>query len=570
MPIRYYQREAVDSIFDYWSENDGNPLVDMATGVGKSFTLATLFEELIRDYPGLRLLNVVHVIELVLGNYGEFLGVCPFAPAGVYAAAAGRRDAGAQVLFAQLQSVHSKALEIGHVDVLAIDEVHLVPTKDNTMYRTFIADLLAINPDMKIVGLSATPFRLDSGRLDEGDDKLFDRVVYTYGIRKGIDDGYLTPITSKQVETNYDVTGVRRAMGEYKASDYSAAVDSDALNRKVAQEVLDTEGHRKKALLFFRGVEHAERMCAEFQRLGRRVEVVHGGTPGGLRRKLIEQLKAGELWGLCNDNVLSTGTNIVGVDLIVDGYRTMSAVRYIQRAGRGTRVVYPPGFDAEAGDADARRAAIASWIKPNCRYMDFAGNIREHGPVDMIEPKKPGKGEGEAPVKVCPSCFEIVHASARRCTCCGHEFDFEEKPRFEATADTAPILSVVTAEWLPVRQRRFRYHEKIGGTPSVRAEFTSGLTTYKTWLCPQHSGFAKSKADRWWKSHGGAVPFPSTVDEWLSREAELLPTAEIAIKPKPGSKFMDVSDFRAAANDNASNDNVPAQWASDLDDDIPF
>ncbi len=99
----------------------------------------------------------------------------------------------AQILFAQLQTVYNKAAQFGHVDVRAIDEVQLVPNDGNTMYRQFIDALLMINPDMKIVGLSATPFRLDSGRLDEGDDRLFDKVVYTYCIRQGIDDGYPLP-----------------------------------------------------------------------------------------------------------------------------------------------------------------------------------------------------------------------------------------------------------------------------------------------------------------------------------------------------------------------------------------
>lgn len=572
MALRYYQRSAIDATFDYWQENDGHPLIDLATGTGKAMVNGVLMQELRAGWGDMRLMSVTHVQEIVEANYKEFVGVDPFAPAGIYASALGRRDTRAQMLFGQMQSVYNKANSIGHVDVLLVDECHMIPTKDTTMYRTFIAELMAINPDMKMVGLSATPYRLDSGRLDEGDDKLFDRVVYTYGIRQGVDDGYLTPLSSKPLSTNYDVTGVRTSMGDFKASDYRAAVDSDGLNRLVAEEVLDVEGHRNKALLFFRGVEHCARMRDEFQRRGRKVEMVHGGTPNGERRRLINALKSGELWGICNDNTMSTGTNVVGIDLIVDGYRTKSAPRYVQRAGRGTRVVYPPGFDPEAVDAEARRAAIAGYIKPNCRYMDFAGNIKEHGPVDMIEPRRPGKGQGEAPVKICPSCFEINHASVRRCSCCGHEFDIEEKPRFEARSDTAPILSVTTAEWLPVRNRKFRYHEKLGGLPSVRVELSSGLTTYKTWLCPQHTGFAKSKADRWWRQHGGATPFPATVDEWLSREGELVATAEIAIKPKPGSKYFDVVDFKpAAANDNApvaANDN--RQLADILEDDVPF
>lgn len=574
MALRYYQRESIDATFSYWQENDGHPLIDLATGTGKAMVNGVLMQELRAGWGDMRLMSVTHVQEIVEANYKEFVGVDPFAPAGIYASALGRRDTRAQMLFGQMQSVYNKANSIGHVDVLLVDECHMIPTKDTTMYRTFIADLMAINPDMKMVGLSATPYRLDSGRLDEGDDKLFDRVVYTYGIRQGVDDGYLTPLSSKPLSTNYDVTGVRTSMGDFKASDYRAAVDSDGLNRLVAEEVLDVEGHRNKALLFFRGVEHCARMRDEFQRRGRRVEMVHGGTPNGERRRLINALKSGELWGIVNDNTMSTGTNVVGIDLIVDGYRTKSAPRYVQRAGRGTRVVYPPGFDPEAVDAEARRAAIAGHIKPNCRYMDFAGNIKEHGPVDMIQPRRPGKGLGEAPIKICAACFEENHASARICRLCGAPFDIEEKPRFEAKSDTAPILSTSAASpdhWIPVTRRRFRYHEKLGGSPSVKIEYTSGLSTYPSWMPVEHPR-AKFLADKYWDKHGGQRPFPKTVDEWLSRTGELRETAEISIAPSNTyKKKWDVKDYHAvAANDNAtvaSNDNNPAEL---LADEIPF
>jgi DNA repair protein RadD len=570
--LRYYQHEAKQAVFDYWDETPGHPLIVAATGTGKSIIQASFTLDLLEGWSDLRVMNTTHVVELVESNYKELLGLSTFAPAGVWASSLGRSDRNSQILFTQIQTVHDKAQQIGHVDVLEIDEAHLVPFKQTTMYRTLIDGLLEVNPDMKIVGLTATDFRLDGGRLTEGDGKLFDKVVYEYGIRRGIDDGYLTPITSKPVETNYDLTGVGKSMGEYKASDYRAAVDTDLLNARIVQEVLDTEGRRKKALIFCRGVEHAGRIRDAFKAAGRAVELVHGGTPSGERRRLIADLKSGKLWGLVNDNILSTGTNIVGCDLIVDLYKTLSAVRYVQRVGRGTRVIYPPGFDPEAVDDVARRAAIASYIKPNTRYMDFAGNIKEHGPVDMISPRKPGKGDGEAPIKVCPCCHEIVHASVRVCWSCDTPFEFEEKPRFAAHADTAPILSSVEPDWLPVRSRKFKYHEKIGGTPSVMVEYMSGFTAYRHWLCPQHASGAKYRSDKWWLLHGGKTPLPRTVDDFLSRTSELRDTAEIAVKPKPGSKYWDIADTRPA-NDNAptaSNDNAPADWAADLDDQIPF
>ena len=521
--LRYMQREAIDAIMGAWAEQPGNYAVDMATGIGKSITMGCMTMEVVQEYRDIRVMNVTHVVELVEGNYLELLGLWQAAPAGIYAAALNRRDRRAQVLYAQLQTVWNRADEIGHVDILEIDEVHLVPANADTMYRKLINDLLAINPDMRIAGFTATPYRLDSGRIDEGEGKIFDSIVYTYGIRQGIDDGYLTPITSKPVDFTLDVSGVGKSMGDYKKGALQAAVDKESLTRAIIEEVMDVEGGRRKALFFCAGIEHATHMRDIIRETGKTCEVLSGTTPRGERRSIIEAYKRGDIWGICNDNVMSTGTNVPGIDLIVDTAPTASAGRYAQRVGRGTRVIYPPGFDPEATDAAGRRAAIAAGIKPNCRYMNYAGNIERHGPVDMIEPKKPGKGDGQAPIKLCPECNEILHASVRVCSCCGHQFEIDDTPKIFARASTAPILSTAEPDWLPVSSQTFNFHEKVGGTPSVRIDYRVGMKIEKTWVCPQHKGFAKAKADKWWALHGGNRPFPATVDEFLDRAGELLP-----------------------------------------------
>lgn len=571
MALRYYQREAVDAVFDYWKEEPGHPLVDMATGVGKSMTLGTLFHELITGWPDMRLCCVTHVVELVEGNFRELLGIAPFAPAGVFAAGMGMRNSQAQILFAQLQSVYDKAAQIGHVDVLGIDEVHLVPNDANTMYRVFIDALLAINPDMKIVGLSATPYRLDSGRLDEGDDRLFDKVVYTYSIRQGIDDGYLTPVTSKPTQTKQDTSSVPLRGSELAKGALQKAVDKDWLNKQIVEEVMDTEPHRRKALFFCAGEEHATHMRDFIRHTGKSCEIVMGTTPRGERRKIIEAYKRGEIWSVCNDNVMSTGTNVPGIDLIVDAARTKSASRYVQRVGRGTRVIYPPGFDPEAVTAELRRAAIAGYIKPNCRYMDFAGNVSEHGPVDMIEPRRPTKGDGTAPIKVCPQCEEQLHASLRVCWCCGHEFEFDDAPKLQSAPTDAPIVSVSSPESRIVRKRTFWLHPKAGKPDSVKIVYTIGMSQVNEWVGPQHFGEMKTRSQRFWMTHGGRTPYPKTALEFLERQNELVETAEIMVKPR--DKYWDVKDWIPAS----SNDNTPAPandnrsklgWA--IDDSIPF
>lgn len=570
MPNRYYQDEAVRSIFDYWERTPGNPLVDMATGTGKSRTMAMFDSQLIDAYPDLRIVNATHVVELVEGNFRELVDYSPFAPAGIFASSLGQRNARAQIVFGQIQTVYNKAREIGHVDVLKIDEAHLVPMSQTTQYRGFISDLLAINPEMKICGFTATPYRLDSGRLDEGEDKIFDDIVYTYNIRNGIDDGYLTPITSTPTGTKQDISGVGKAMGDYKKGALQKAVDKDELNKRILEEVFDVEWHRRKTLFFCAGVEHATNVRDLVREMGRSCEVIHGGTPIGERRAIIEAYKRGDIWGVTNDNVMSTGTNVPGIDCIVDMAPTASASRYVQRVGRGTRVIYPPRFDPEAVDAAARRAAIASYIKPNCRYMDFAGNLNRHGPVDMIEPKRPGKGDGEAPIKICPQdaggCGEQLHASVRQCWNCGHEFP-EPQVKISERSSDAPIISTAEAAWRPVTSRTFRFHEAKDPSklPSVKVSYLCGLTTVNEWLCPQHTGYAQSKAHRWWTKHGGQRPFPKTVLEWLQRQNELLETAEISVAPS--GKYLEVKDHKPGS-ERADNDNeMPADYGPQADND---
>jgi DNA repair protein RadD len=575
---RYYQFESVDAVFDYWSEEPGHPLIEMAGGSGKSGTMSMLIQRLLDGWPDMRVLSCVHVEELVEGNFKEFIGMNPFAPAGIYAASLGRRDRKAQVIFAQLQTVWDKAIEIGHVDVMLIDEVHLVPNDGNTMYRKLIAALLLINPDMKIVGYSATLFRLDFGRLDEGDDRLFDKTVYSYPLAKGIEDGYLTRLTSKPCDFSYDMKGVRRLGGDFKKSDLAKATDKEELTRAAVAEMMATAHaeNRTTAIIFCNGIEHATHVRDEIRMYGKTCEVLSGKTPKGERRKIIADLKAGRLWGCTNDNVLSTGTNIPRVDLVVDMAPTESTNRYVQRAVRGTRVVWPPGFDPEKSDAEGRKAAIARGPKPNCRYMNFAGNIERHGPVDCVTPKKPGSGTGEPPIKLCMQCEEICAAGARVCPNCGSEFVFEEKPKFTARPTDVAILATVAEEdWRKVSSRTFLNHPGKQGKPdSVKAVYLTGYTVINEWICPAHSGFAKTKADRYWISHSGLRPMPKSPLEWLQRQAELKPTAEISVVPH--EKYWNIKEYRVgavAANDNApepANDNKKHDWEWEMDDAVPF
>lgn len=572
MQLRHYQEAAISALFDYWREEAGNPLIDLATGCGKSAVMATVIKRLVEGWPDMRMMVVTHVAELIEQNYLELLGIWPFAPAGIYSAGLNRRDSRAPIVFAGIQTVWNKVAEIGHVDVILIDECHLIPKNGNTMYGKFLAGMREVNPDIKLVGLTATPFRLDSGRLDEGEDRMFDRVVYTYGIADGVQDGYLAPLSSKATAMALDVKGVGRLGGDFKQGALQAAVDKFDVTRAAVDEIVAKGADRRSWLCFCSGVDHAEHVRDEIRSRGITCEMISGETPKEERRRIIEDFKAYRVRALTNNSVLTTGFNHKGVDLIAALRPTLSASLYLQMMGRGTRVLYAPGMPLDT--AEERRAAIAAGPKPSCLVLDFAGLVDKHGPVDMVQPRTPGSGDGDAPIKICPQetggCGEKVHASARQCPCCGFEFPIDDSPKIDAHAADTPIMSVAEPESRIVRARKFWHHPGKDGKPdSVKVSYTVGMSHIPEWLCPEHSGYPKTRADKYWLAHGGQRPFPRTVMEWLERQGELRGTSEIMVKPR--GKYWDVVGH-TVANDNVPapvNDNAPARRLS-VADDIPF
>lgn len=549
--LRDYQRAAVDSVFDYWQENDGSPLIVLPTGGGKSLVIATFVRELLRDYPDMRILNVTHIRELLVQNAKELLAAWPEAPIGFFSAGLNRRDARAQIIFGGVQTIYNKAASIGHIDLVLVDEAHLMPRKSETQYGQLIAGLREVNPDLKLVGLTATHFRLGEGYLHEGEGAIFDAIAYEKPVGEMIDEGYLCRPVSKGMATGYDLAGVGKIGGDYKQNALQAAVDRTDINAAVVDEIMAYGESRKAWLLFCSGVEHAYHMRDEIRSRGITCETVAGETPTQERDRILADFKAGRIRAVTNNAVMTTGTNIPSIDLLAMCRPTLSAGLYLQMIGRGLRL--SPG-------------------KKDCLVLDFAGNVRKHGPIDAVVPPGPRSGSGEAPVKQCPQddggCGSLVHASARECPDCGFKFPIDETPKITSTAADTPILSKGAPEPRTVRSRAFRFHEGKGDKPpSVKVTYMAGMTAINEWLCPQHTGYAKSKADRFWAMHRGKMPAPRGVLEWLERQSELVKTEEIEVRPD--GKYWSVVKWRPARGE-AANDNEPVDYAREMADDIPF
>ncbi len=487
MKLRPYQREACDAFYGYLGEGGRAAILELATGLGKSLVAATICKELIERYPSVRIVVTAHVKELIEQNFGEMMRLWPQAPAGINSAGLGRRDWRSQILFCGIQSVHRHVALIGAVDMIIADEVHMISREATSTYQKLINELRDLTPDMALLGLSASPYRLDSGRVDEGEDRLFDKTVYVYGIARGIKDGYLSPLISKAMLAEIDTKDVTIRGGEFVAGELEhAAMASDNVARAV-DEMIRYGAERRSWLAFCAGIKHAEAVTDALMARGIAANIVTGDTPKSERDARIAAFKRGDLRCLVNVMVLTTGFNVPGVDMIALLRPTQSPGLAIQQIGRGTRL-------AEGKD--------------NCLILDFASILKTHGPVDqMAPPSREGKRKRDPkaglPVRICPECNGIMPISAKVCEQCGTPFPraVSAEPPNESAADAESVVLSTQAKpkWVLVHSWAFSIHKKEGKPDSLRVRYRCGLTSsINEFWCFDHGGRATAIAVRRW------------------------------------------------------------------------
>jgi DNA repair protein RadD len=529
MELRDYQSAAVQAVYDYFAAGRGDaPLVVAPTGAGKSVIIAEFMRRALADYPGTRILLATHVKELVAQNCQALLRLWPSAPAGIYSAGLGQRRARAQLVFASVQSVAKRAKEIGHVDLMMVDEAHLVPAKGEGQYRTLIDGLRWINPDMRLVGCTATPYRLTTGMLHRGEGRIFDGIAYDIPVGMLVQRGYLAPLVSKRPDQTFDLAGLHKRGGEFIDAEMADRFATDATTRAAVAEIVAAGQDRRAWITFCITVAHADQVRDEIRRHGITCETVHGGMDGPTRDRILRGYKAGLIRCLTSVAVLTTGFDAPITDLLAFLRPTASTGLYIQMAGRGMRIAHG---------------------KANCLVLDFAGNVERHGPVDAItlpDERKPGgggMGEMAAPTKTCPECREIVHAAVRECSACGFLWPEPERA-IESTASTAAIMNLTAVDdWQPVTDMALDRHEK-DGRVSMRVEYLVGGKVIREWVCFEHSGRPREMAVWWWQTYAGTPP-PDSVAEALARQAEVRRPAEAVVRRE--GKFDRIARVRGEA-----------------------
>ncbi|MET3693173.1 DEAD/DEAH box helicase [Methylobacterium goesingense] len=527
MDLRPYQRASLDALHAAWARGDGAGLIVLPTGAGKSLVIAALVRETLAANPAHRVLVVTHTRELIAQNHGELLNLWPGAPAGLYSAGLGRRDEGAQVLFCGIQSVWNRVPEIGPFDLVVVDEAHLIPRDAETRYGRFLAALKAARPDLRVVGLTATPYRLDSGRLDEGPGRLFDAIVYEANVGDLIYQGYLAPLISKATATALDVTGVPRRGGDYIPSALEAAVNQDWITRAAVEEMVGYGQGRRAWLAFCAGLAHATAVRDAIRAEGHTCETLSGETPKRARDRMVRDFREGRIRCLTSVGVLATGFNVPQVDLVALLRPTQSTGLYVQQVGRALRRA--PG-------------------KSDALILDYAGLVRMHGPVDIVTARSAAaiRGrESEVRAKACPGCGALIALNASTCEACWVEPESEpEGPGHEAAADDAhPILSAALADWQPVVGWSFAAHARSALPDALAVVFhLPERRSHGIVLDLEQVGYPREKAVQWWRQHGGGRDAPMRVAEAIAGRHAL--TRPEAIQVRASGRLTETIHYR--------------------------
>ena len=572
--LRPYQQEAVESVYRHLHDKDNNPCVVIPTAGGKSLCIAQVAKDAVTLWNG-RVMILAHVKELVEQNAGKLKSICPELKVGVYSAGLDSRETDAPVIVAGIQSVYNKIDSFEPFDLVMIDEVHMVPPDGEGRYRTFLEAAKRVNPRVRLIGWTATPYRTQGGLICKPEN-LLNEICYEIGVKELINRGYISNITAKAGKFTPDTDGLHIRAGEFVSEDVEKLMGEDGLVNSACREIVELTKNRRACLIFCTSVAHCKKVADAIKRFsGEECAIVTGDTPADEREETIKRLRGetvkADLFSdkpplkyCCNVSVLTTGTDIPRLDTIALLRPTNSPGLLVQMVGRGFRL------SPETGKTEAL-------------ILDYGRNIERHGPIDMIKVKEPGQGGGGPLAKVCPQCQAIVNLPVMLCPECGYQWPRKEPERksHEATAAKVGILSgEVTVEKFPVQHTSYQAWEKRGAPPdapkTVRVTYdVDYLTHYSEWLCPEHTGYARRKFEKWWREHAHPECFmPRTADEVCECEFSgmLREVKEITVRFVSGQKYPEITgcelgDFPLVqAGQGAQGEEV-----SDEDwDDIPF
>lgn len=524
--LRPYQERTLADLDDWFVANpEGHPIVHACVGAGKSVMLAEFCRRAVLGYPGYRarILMLVPSKELAEQNLAKLAPLMTDIYIGVVSASVGRKDDAydKDVVVATVGSVVKHPGRLGRIDIVLVDECHLANRKNVGQYRQLIAGCQRFNPELRVVGWTGTPYRGDGVWLTEGSERLFTDIAARVTIRELLDAGFLSPLVTAETGIQIDASDVKQRNGDFVIADLAKRLDDAALTEKIVEQIVALGAERKRWLVYGVTVAHAEHLASAIRARGVSVAVVSAETPKRDRARIVRDFKVGRIRCICNVAVLTTGFDVPELDLIALVRNTRSPVLYTQIAGRGMRI------------ADG---------KSDCLWLDFTDSTAVMGPIDQIKGKsEPKPAQADAPYKICPGCGTSCGTATLVCAVCGHQFP-PPKPALNDAPSAANPLTKVGFHTYPVSHVTYASYinrKKPGSPPTLKVTYWYGMKRcVSEWVSLQHEGYARAKAEKWWRERfgnnfpaatmGSFLGVPETVSEalllveWLKRPTSVV------------------------------------------------
>ncbi|WP_108649794.1 DEAD/DEAH box helicase [Dongshaea marina] len=382
--LRPYQQQAVDAAVAHFKKSRKPAVVVLPTGAGKSLVIA----ELGRKARG-RVLVLAHVKELVEQNHQKFESYR--LKAGIFSAGLARKESEHKITFGSIQSVACNLDAFNEpISLLIIDECHRISLNEESSYPLVINHFKKLNPQLCVLGLTATPFRLGMGWIYNYHyhgmvrtlaPRPFYRCIYELPLRYMLQHGYLTPpMLDDTPLIHYQFSELSCAEGFFKEKELNQCLQTQKrITPLIMEQLLEKASDRRAVMIFAATVKHAREILGFLP--ANQSALILGETAEHERDQLIQRFKQQQLKFLVNVAVLTTGFDAPHVDLIAILRPTESISLYHQIIGRGLRL---------------------SEGKKDCLIVDYAGNRYDLHQPEVGELRPPGNTE---PVQVlCPAC----------------------------------------------------------------------------------------------------------------------------------------------------------------------
>jgi DNA repair protein RadD len=513
MELRDYQKEAVFSLVTAMGQEQ-SVLLQAATGAGKTVIICDLLKKLLVSSPKGRVLILAHRRELVQQMADKLARVWPdHPPVSVACSGASKRIMHhGSIVIASIQTLARRIGDVMPFNLMIVDECHRMPdaTERDSQYITVLEALRSYNPEMRLLGVTATPFRLGHGYIygdgcKEGNINLFAARHHHIGVKDLTGQGFLAPIRGKvNLDSGLaaDLAGVT-VRGDYAEGELGALMAKKIYTAAAVRSMETHASERRHIMVFACTIGHCEALTDAFVEAGHMAACVHSRTPKAERDGILRDFVAGKLRILVNVSVLIEGFDAPLTDCIIMARPTLSPALYLQQAGRGLRT-------AEG--------------KEDCLLIDLVGNAMQFGQdFDNVRVNIPkiSEEDGEAPSKACPECEELVHAAAMECPNCGYLFP--EKEVEEAAPPELVDMSFnsvnagfeATIERGELEEYTSRAEKEMLRVSLYVDQSITPIYHYVNYDSEAH-WFTKQKSAIWWRTwHGWEVDIPPNNDAAL-------------------------------------------------------